>query len=218
MRQPVISQLIIAFCSFAGGLVFGVFYDALKAVRLRAKSVFCTVLCDTLVCFFGFFLLFYLAMAPGKGEVRVYIIACTLVGAVVYFCLMSPTFLGIFCALVSLVVKIMGIVRKPFDYLFKILIKLIEFLKKLFQKFVFRYKMRVNENKVIVEESSKLPNNGRADIHDVQTNRSNHKNRYSGNHRLRGDNLSVTESSGVGCPRAARRAANRGRRGTSKKH
>ena len=78
--------------------------------------------------------------------------------------------------------------------------------------------MRVNEKSSNVKESSKPPKNGRADIHEVQTGRSHHKNRHSGDHRLRGDNTGDTEGSGVGRPRPTRRAANKGRRGASEKH
>jgi len=218
LEQPITAQLITAFCSVVGGLVFGIFYDAAKVLRLRAKSAVCTVFCDVLVCFFGFFILFYLAMAPGKGESRIYICVCALLGSIVYFSLISRIFLGIFTASLSLIVKIAGIVRRPFDYLLKKLVKIMNFFKKLFQKLNLWYKMREIEKELSLKKSLKPPHNGRDDTHEIQTNRNCHNNRHSRDNRIRGYYLGIAKGSGFERTRNARPIARNGGQRPSDEH
>ncbi|MBP8639768.1 MAG: hypothetical protein KBI01_02535 [Oscillospiraceae bacterium] len=210
-------QLITAFCAFTGGIVFGIAYDAAKSIRLRAKSTVCTAICDILICFFGLFLLFYLAMAPGKGEMRVYICVCAFVGSIVYFSLMSSVFMGIFTSFISIIVKILSIVRKPFAFIFKKLKYFAKFSKKLFHKMSFWYKMRFNNHQCTIK-SLKPPKSWREDTNEVQEGQPYNENCHSRHNRICGNKLGVTQGSGVGRARGAGRIANSSRRRSPDKH
>ena len=198
--------------------MFGILYDATKVVRLRAKSSFCTSFCDSIACILGFFILFYLAMAPGRGEARIYIFVCALLGTIVYFSLISLIFLEIFNFILSFIVKTAVIVCKPFGFLLKKLIKTTKIFKKLFQKISLWYKMRGSDKELRKKESLKPPLNGRDDTNEIQTNRNCHKNRHSRDNRIRGNNLGIAKGSGFGRARNARKVARRGRRSPSDEH
>jgi len=218
LEQPIVYQVLTALYSLAGGLVFGLIYDAMKALRLKIKSMAFTVFCDILTCFIAFFILFYLSMAPGNGEVRVYIIICSAIGALVYFFLFSRTFLGLFTACLTVLIKFMRILQKPIDFLSKKLINFNNNIKKLFQKIGFWYRMRVNRKAQCEKRSGKPKRNVRDDPHEIQTGKPHHKNSHSRDNSLRGDKSCITESSDFGRPRKARRTAKRSRQCSSDEH
>ncbi|NCB73378.1 MAG: hypothetical protein EOM51_01330 [Clostridia bacterium] len=218
MAQSIYSQLVTALCALAGGLVFGLSYDALKAVRLSAKNNFCTALCDILACIIGVFLLFYLAMAPGRGEIRIYICVCALIGTIIYFALISRVFLGIFLRAMSLIAKTAVLLFKPFVFLSKMFVLALNFFKKFFQKFRLWYKMKVDIRRKRAKESSESPQLGRDFTDEIQKSRTCHKNRHSRDNSLRGDKPSLPEGSGFGRSGDARRTAGTGGRRSSDQH
>jgi hypothetical protein len=223
LAQPVFAQLLAAFCAFSGGLVFGLFYDALRALRLRAKSPPITLLCDLLVCLFGFFLLFYLAMSAGRGEIRLYMTLCALTGALVYFALLSRVFLAVFVSCLSFLIKIMAFVLTPLRYLLKMLVRLKNFFKNLFQKYTLWYKMRVNQKAQKAKEaqeakaSTEPPHNGRDDAYEIQTGQPDYEDCDRRDYCIRGHNPRVTESPGFGSAGGEEHAAGTGRQRASDK-
>jgi spore cortex biosynthesis protein YabQ len=218
LEQPISSQLLTAFCSFVGGLLFGVLYDALKALRLRAKREVLTAICDILASLFGFCILIFLFMGTGNGEARIYIAICAAAGSIIYFCLFSRVFLEIFASCLLAIAGFFGIVRKPFDILMNKLIKIVNILKKLFQKAGFCYTMRFIGKVHLGKESVKPPRNGRNNTNEVQKSKSRNKNRHSGDCRVCGNKSCVTEGSGFGRPGKTGHTANSGRRRSPKQH
>ncbi|MEG1404910.1 MAG: spore cortex biosynthesis protein YabQ, partial [Oscillospiraceae bacterium] len=187
MEQPVYFQLLTAFISFAGGLFWGIYYDLLKALRLRAKSVIITALCDLSVCLAAFCILVFLSMSPGRGEARLYIFISAIVGAAVYFSTFSPAFLAYFGICLDLAARVFRILRRPLAILPEKLVKTKNIFKNLFQKMCLWFTIGIDRKKFQNHtSSSRSTRNGREHTHEAGTCKSNHKNCHSRAHSIRG--------------------------------
>lgn len=142
MEEPVIKQIIVALWSFCGGVIFGVFYDLMKSLRLRAQNCFFTSVCDILVCIFAFcdlgMIYFYLC----RGDVRIYPLLFAGIGAMVYFKALSDAFLRIFRKFWGFVALIMHYLNIPFSVAGRFLKKVMNFLKNIFQNSKLCYTIR----------------------------------------------------------------------------
>ena len=115
MPLPVSLQLSQAGLSLLLGMVLGLWYDLLKALRLRGRRRWLTDLLDLLFWLPAGLLLFVLGMGPGEGQLRIFMVLSTCCGAVLYFCLFSRRFLvlagcfwGLWATLGRILVKPLG--------------------------------------------------------------------------------------------------------------
>lgn len=93
MENYASAQLLNLFHAALTGLAAGVFYDLLRAVRLRRRhSLLLTHLSDGLYVLFLGISALYLTLRVGQGELRLYLIFGAVVGALLWFSLLADFF------------------------------------------------------------------------------------------------------------------------------
>lgn len=106
-------QAMIFFTSLGVGFLLGVLYDVMRAFRLsfdRGKAV--TVIIDLLYFSLVAFCSYVYILAANKGEVRSYIIAGELIGAVFYYFSLGAVAMKITDRLAAFLKKIRSVVFK----------------------------------------------------------------------------------------------------------
>ena len=125
---PQAQQLSIFVAALGLGFLLGVLYDVIRAIRLSLpRSKIATVLFDLLYCFLIGLATFLFILALNKGEIRFYIIAGEIIGAVFYY-----VSFGI--AVIKITNKAVALLKRLYSYIFKILCAPFKLLKRLFTR------------------------------------------------------------------------------------
>ncbi len=128
---PHSQQLIIFLTSLGVGFLLGIFYDALRAIRLSiTKNPKAHIIFDILY-FFIFALASYIfILASNKGEIRFYIIAGELLGLSFYYFSFGIAVIKVTDIAVDLLRRLFKLIFKVVSYPFKLIFRLFSFLKK----------------------------------------------------------------------------------------
>lgn len=113
--EPLITQVVI-FCRAVGcGVLLGVMYDAVSAVRMlfgERKSVY--VFFDTLFCLMASLISFFFMVLYNSGQVRLNLMAAELFGGVAFHLSLGRYFLSRFALQLHRVRKILSFLMTPF--------------------------------------------------------------------------------------------------------
>ena len=130
MENHISAQLLSLFLAAALGMALGIFYDLLRALRLRRrKSHVLTHLMDGAFVLIGGTFSLFLALQVGRGELRLYLLAGLVSGALLWFSLPSAFFRPLWDWWLDTLGKFFRLLWCPVRYLFS-----------LWQKFTFRAK------------------------------------------------------------------------------
>lgn len=123
---PQNEQFTIFLCSLGLGFLLGILYDVLRALRLSlTKSKPAVVIFDLLYFLMFAFCTFIFILALNKGEVRFYIIAGELIGAVFYY-------ISFGIAVIKITDRAVALLRKFYALLFKVISAPFRLLKHIF--------------------------------------------------------------------------------------
>ena len=127
---PHSEQLSIFLSSLGVGFILGVLYDFLRGIRLSiSKKKFLVVVFDLLYSLLLAFITFIFILAVNKGEIRFYIISGEIIGLFFYY-----VSFGI--AAIKITDKIVGILRRFYAFVFKVISLPFRLVKRLFSKLV----------------------------------------------------------------------------------
>lgn len=129
MENPTQLQLLQAAVFFSAGIAAGVVYDVCRAVR-RCSGRVIQAVADILFVFAAASLLFVLAMLVGEGQLRIFMMGCTVLGATAYSSVCSATVVPLLCKGIRGCKRVIALVKIPLGQV-KIFIKSI---KNLFPK------------------------------------------------------------------------------------
>ena len=136
MAQPVSYQLAVSLYSMALGVGFGLYYDFIKALRIRTRAFWLLFLCDVIFWVPVGLALFTFGMSEGRGELRIYMLAFVCLGAVIYAYTLSRFWLRLCTLLTRGLSKLLTLCLYPFKTTAKMIIfcikKLFSFSKKWF--------------------------------------------------------------------------------------
>lgn len=221
MEISVNTQLFQSLYALALGAAFGFFYDLLRAVRRRIKLGVIATVADTVFWIVVGAALFIMGMAIGHGEVRIFMVIGTVLGAVLYFVSLSKFTLSICDLILDGIIKLIGIIISPFIWLEKYIKKLIKKLKKLFKKSTNCGIIKNSQfYKVISKRRWALDNVG-DDVGESKKGRKVYEDNYigpdsvrSGNHyKSSGTNPRRQRSSGSGSRRSRKNYSGKRRHG-----
>ena len=90
MENPISGQILQAAATLLAGIVLGLIYDVLRVIRTRSGALAVSLLADLLFCLMAGAALFLLGMGPGGGELRLYMPAAAMAGALLYLWFFGP--------------------------------------------------------------------------------------------------------------------------------
>jgi spore cortex biosynthesis protein YabQ len=123
---PQSEQLSIFVASLGLGFLLGVLYDVVRAIRLSLPySKIATVIFDLLYCFLFGTITFLFILALNKGEVRFYIIAGEIIGALFYY-------ISFGIAVIKIRDHVTAFLKKVYKLIFSIIRAPFRLLKRLF--------------------------------------------------------------------------------------
>lgn len=123
---PQSEQLSIFVASLGLGFLLGVLYDVVRAIRLSLPySKIATVIFDLLYCFLFGIITFLFILALNKGEVRFYIIAGEIIGALFYY-------ISFGIAVIKITDHVTAFLKKVYKLIFSIIRAPFRLLKRLF--------------------------------------------------------------------------------------
>lgn len=123
---PQSEQLTCFLSSLGMGFLLGILYDVFRAIRLSfTKSKIALVIFDALYFILFGILTFLFILAINKGEVRSYIIAGELIGALFYY-------ISFGIAVIKFTDKAILVLKKFYAFIFKIISAPFRLLKRLF--------------------------------------------------------------------------------------
>jgi len=133
MEISVSNQFFQALSSIVLGIAIGFFYDFLKIIRIRVKQNLITYIVDIIFWVVVGFAVFMMSMVVGQGELRIFMITSTVIGAALYFITMSRFTIKVCNKLVDIIVKILQTIAAPFIRIYKFIKKIMKKLKKHFK-------------------------------------------------------------------------------------
>jgi len=224
VELPVNEQMLSAVMAGLCGVVFGVIYDFMKALRLELKNGIVTSLCDIAVCLVGAFMLLFLNMEATGGRLRIYIALTAALGAAAYFLCCSPYILKVFVKVLVLIGRLLKLFGRLLAILRKNLKKVEKFFKKSFQN--LRKWFTIMGNYGMVGNRPGLGRNtkGMERGYEDKKIQSHHTHRHRGADTLCRDKsgrLKVPDAKRRGKARRAAAAGGRrraGKRGTAVRH
>lgn len=123
---PQSEQLTIFISSLGLGFLLGILYDILRALRLSlTKSKGALIFFDILYFLLFGFCTFLFILALNKGEVRFYIIAGELIGAIFYY-------ISFGIAVIKITDHAVKLLRQFYAFLFKVISAPFRLVKKVF--------------------------------------------------------------------------------------
>jgi len=146
MENYISQQVLSLGAAVLLGLLGGLVYDLLRAVRIRKKqSRVLTHLLDGLYTLFWLLGLLWFALRIGQGELRLYMAAGILLGAVLYFNALSGFLRPLWDFWADVAAGLGHLMWLPLHFIFTVFKKWGIFFKKLFQFFkkyatIFTYK------------------------------------------------------------------------------
>ncbi|MEA5142650.1 MAG: spore cortex biosynthesis protein YabQ [Oscillibacter sp.] len=136
MENYISQQLLCFGASVLLGLLGGLIYDLLRAVRIRKKEDrVLTHLLDGVYTLFCLLCLLWFALRIGEGELRLYMVGGILIGAVFYFGALSGLLRPLWDFWVDAAAYVLHLLWLPLHFLFITCKKWGIFFKKLFQFF-----------------------------------------------------------------------------------
>lgn len=122
MELPIALQALQFAISGAAGLGLGLIYDLLRALRRRNRRL--AILLDLLFCAMALLLFLLLALYPGHGILRLFMLGGIGLGMILWFLTASRPFLAILDKLLTLLSRVIRLLLAP-------LVKICKFLKNL---------------------------------------------------------------------------------------
>lgn len=138
MQTPVTHELTVFAVMILCGVVFGVLFDIMRAIRNTAKAgKTITDVTDLLFVLISGIVIIYMLIKFNDGILRMYEFAGIFLGGIIYFLTVGKyvknIFERIFEILCKIIVLIFKIVLTPLAFLYKILIRLFCSLRTLFK-------------------------------------------------------------------------------------
>lgn len=133
MEISVYTQLVQTGIALALGAMAGLLYDLLRAFRRRIKLSIIVAIADIVFWVIVGLALIVVGMVVGQGQVRIYMIICSIAGAVLYFSTVSKLTLRICDLFWDVIIKIFKFFARPFIYIGKKLKKATLKFKKYFK-------------------------------------------------------------------------------------
>ena len=130
MENYISEQLVLFIGAALLGMLFGLAYDLLRAVRRRFQKLL--ILCDVLFCLCVAAGLIGYTMKAVEGELRIYLVLSTVLGAVFYFCALSTLLRPLWDFWMDVAVSFGEVSILPIRFLQKKLKIIMERTKKLF--------------------------------------------------------------------------------------
>lgn len=217
MEISISDQLYQVAVALLVGAMFGFFYDLLRAVRRRARLGFIAVVSDTVFWIVVGFAVFIMSMVVGKGEVRIFMLMCTVAGAVLYFAALSKYTLNVCNAILDGIVYILRLFARPFVFMGKKIKKFLRKAKKYFKKFTKCGTIAVYRAKKNSERRVPIHNAVGDEQIESKKGRYIYQNSYSGDHRVRRGNAYKTAESDKGRTGKSGSSGNKNRRDHSRK-
>ncbi|MBS6367113.1 MAG: hypothetical protein KH420_07180 [Clostridiales bacterium] len=140
MELPIALQALQFAISGAAGLGLGLIYDLLRALRRRNRRL--AVPLDLLFCLVALLLVLLLALYPGQGVVRLFMLGGMALGILLWFLTASWPFLSILDKLLTLLGRTLGLLLAP-------LVKTCKFMKKFLKKLFLFVEKRSNISSVV---------------------------------------------------------------------
>ena len=134
METQISTQAAQACASLAVGVSLGLFYDLLRILRQRLHSDIVTFVLDTLFWVGAGLGLFSLGLGPGGGELRLFMIAFSVLGAVLYFYSLSALTMLVLNLTADLLCKIADTARRPFAFAVAFVVNKMKKISKIFKK------------------------------------------------------------------------------------
>lgn len=133
MENYVSDQLVTFFRSALLGMMAGVAYDLLRAVRLRRRrSRALTHTLDAVYVLSALTVLFSFVLREGQGELRLYMLLAMVLGFSFYFLLFSAIFRPLWWFWVDVLVSLLKILWAPAGFLLSCGKNFQIYIKKLF--------------------------------------------------------------------------------------
>ena len=133
MGVSLSAQGISLLYSLLLGIAAALFYDLLRAIRMRRRRLrLLTEVLDAAYCVVLAALCFFFALRIGGGDLRIYMLFGALLGAVVYFALLAPLFRPLWDFWAETLFALLRLLRLPFCCLKSFYGKLTKLCKRLF--------------------------------------------------------------------------------------
>jgi uncharacterized membrane protein YeaQ/YmgE (transglycosylase-associated protein family) len=162
VENPISGQILQAASTLLVGLALGLVYDLFRAVRMRTGTL-AGVVCDVSFCVVTAAALFLLGMGPGRGELRLYMMAVAFIGAMAYFALFGRyvrRYTARFFALMGKAVAILCIPMAKLRMVFK---KFSQISKNIFSSAQKRF--TISDNIVFGAENAQADSGPGTDAH-----------------------------------------------------
>lgn len=145
---PQSEQLAIFVSSLGLGFLLGVLYDILRALRLSlTKSKVAIIVFDILYFILFGLCTFLFILALNKGEVRFYIIAGEIIGALFYY-------ISFGIAIIKITDRAVVILRRFYAFVFKVISAPFRLIKKAFRALTNKIMLFFNKTE---KKSKKIP-------------------------------------------------------------
>ena len=112
MENPTQLQLLQAAVFFSAGIAVGVVYDVCRAVR-RCSCRTVQAAADVLFVCMTAAMLFVLGMLVGEGQLRIFMMGCTVLGAAAYSRFCSSTVVPLLCRGIRGCKRVVALVKIP---------------------------------------------------------------------------------------------------------
>ena len=127
----MIQEFYILFCSVLAGIVICAVYDFLKIIRRKSQSgILFSNIHDMLFLIIAVGIMFYIIFSVSDGKLRFYQIFGAFSGAFFYFLTLSRS-------VTYLILKIIAVFLKIFDFFLKILLTPLKFMYKIIYGFLY---------------------------------------------------------------------------------
>ncbi len=125
MELPIALQALQFAISGAAGLGLGLIYDLLRALRRKNRRL--AIPLDLLFCAMALLLFLLLALYPGRGILRLFMLGGTGLGIILWFLTASRPFLAILDKFLTLLSRTIRLLLAP-------LVKTCKFHEKIYKK------------------------------------------------------------------------------------
>ncbi len=133
MENYISDQLVSFLRAALLGLMAGVVYDLLRAVRLRRRrSRALTHILDAVYVLSALLVLFLFTLRQGQGELRLYMLLAMVLGLSFYFLLLGSIFQPLWAFWVDVLASLLKFLWKPAGFLLCCGKKFQIYIKKLF--------------------------------------------------------------------------------------
>ena len=133
MENYISDQLVSFLRAALLGLMAGVVYDLLRAVRLsRRRSRALTHILDAVYVLSALLVLFLFTLRQGQGELRLYMLLAMVLGLSFYFLLLGSIFRPLWAFWVDVLASLLKFLWKPAGFLLCCGKKFQIYIKKLF--------------------------------------------------------------------------------------